>query len=150
MEGLKRLVDPARSAASVVKAILVMTNTTTDTERDVANVGAFTTLDEYDGSNYTGGHGGSGRKTLTVSVTRDDTNDEIELQISGSTTTWTNIGASTPGTRSIQGILIAIEGSASDATAYPIKFEEFASPIVPAGDYVHTWNTEGPIKLSLP
>lgn len=148
MEGLKRLIDPTRSAAATVKATLVMSNTTSDTEQDVADVDAFTTLDECDATGYTWGHGGDGRQTLTVATTRDDSNDEIELQISSGsgTTTWTLTGAPT---RQVTGVLILIAGTSDDTDAYPIKYEEVTGPSG-AGTYVHTWNAEGPIKLALP
>jgi hypothetical protein len=52
-------------APNDIRALLVMTNTTADTEQDVANIADFTTLDEYDGSGYS-------RATLAGEVVNED------------------------------------------------------------------------------
>ena len=52
--------DPAKSLlmkaaldlSASIKVLIVMTDTTSDAERTVATLDEFTTLDEYDGSNY--------------------------------------------------------------------------------------------------
>ena len=38
-----------REAGDDLRLVLVMTNTTTDTEDDIQFIGSYTTLDEYDG-----------------------------------------------------------------------------------------------------
>lgn len=47
------------------RVILVMTSTTANTEKDVNTIAAFTTLDEYDGSNYTTGGAALASKVVT-------------------------------------------------------------------------------------
>jgi hypothetical protein len=54
--------------ANDLRALLVMTNTTADTETDVQFISDFTTLDEMDGTNYV-------RKQLTEAVNEDLAND---------------------------------------------------------------------------
>lgn len=49
------------AGGTTLKLMLVMTNTTADTEEDVNTVAGFTTLDEYAGAGYT-----SGGVTLTT------------------------------------------------------------------------------------
>ncbi len=131
---------------NTLKALLVMTNTTADTEIDIDTVSALTTLDEMDGAGYTGGHGGADRLTLAnVSVTVDDTDDEgvfdntVDL-------TWTSISN---GTRSVQGCLIIKEGAADDTTAIPIVYLDFAAPITPGGgNIVEQFAAEGILNLN--
>jgi len=103
-----------------IKVMLVMSNTTVDTEtsKDVVGGGSgFTTLDEFDGSGYTGGFGGAGRKTLSnKSVSDDGTTFTFDNTVDP---TWTALGA---GSRQIDGALIFRAGSADDTDAVPIAF----------------------------
>lgn len=127
--------------------LLCMTNTTCDTEEDTTFLDQFTLLDEMDGLNYTGGHGGADRLNLAVTVSQDDTNDRGELIVTGGSTTWTAIG---PGTRSVQGALIFKKG-ASEAASVPIVFVDFSAdvdPASPTGDLTINWNAEGAIQLT--
>lgn len=79
---------------STLKAILLMTNTTCDTE-DKRYVGDFTTLDEMDGSGYS-------RVTLSGgSVSGDLVNHRGEITFSD--IRFSGVGA---GTRQVQGLLI--------------------------------------------
>lgn len=59
--------------AADCRAILVMSNTTIDTEEDAQNISDFTTLDECDGSGYLELDLGS------VTFTYDSTNDRMVL-----------------------------------------------------------------------
>lgn len=102
-------------SSETIKAALVMTNTTADTEEDVANVAAFSTLDECDGSGYA-------RQTLgTKTITNDTTNDRTVFDAADPT--FSSLGA---GTRSTQGVLI-IQDTGSDATSIPICYMPFTS-----------------------
>lgn len=98
-----------------MKAALVMTNTTADTEEDTANVAAFTTLDECDGASYA-------RQTLaSKTVTNDTTNDRTVLDAAD--ITYSTLGA---GTRSTQGLLI-IQDTGTDSTSIPVCYMPFTS-----------------------
>jgi len=128
----------------VIKLILVMTNTTADTDIDADTVSAITTLDEYDGSGFTWGHGGTGRKTLgSIVISADDTDDEGVFD-STVDVTWASLGA---GTRANQGILIAKEGAADDTTAIPIAYID-ASFTGNGGDVTIQWAAEGILNLN--
>ena len=82
--------------SDTIIALLVMTNTTADTEKDVTVLSGFGTLDEFDGSGYA-------RQTLgTKTVTADNTNDRGVF--TSANISFTNISA---GTRQIQGIVLA-------------------------------------------
>ena len=81
-------------ATQDIRVMLVMTNTTADTQEDVATISAITTLDEYDGANYA-------RKTLTgEAVAADNTNNRGEFDHDD--IVWTALGA---GTRQAQAAL---------------------------------------------
>lgn len=81
-------------ATGDLRCLLVMTNTTADTDQDVANIADIGTLDEYDGANYA-------RKTLTgEAVAEDAANNRGEADHSD--VTWTALGA---GTRQAAGLV---------------------------------------------
>lgn len=66
---------------ATIKAALLMSNTTADTERTVATIGGFTTHGQCDDSNYTD-------KTLSTILTQDDTDDRGVITHSSSSLTW--------------------------------------------------------------
>lgn len=101
--------------SDTMKAALVMTNTTADTEEDTTDVASFTTLDECDGASYA-------RQTLgTKTVTNDTTNDRTVLDAAD--VTFSSLGA---GTRATQGLLV-IQDTGSDATSIPVCYMPFTS-----------------------
>lgn len=102
-------------SSDTMKAALVMTNTTADTEEDVDYVDSFTTLDECDGASYS-------RQTLgSKTVTNDTTNDRTKLDAAD--VTYSSLGV---GTRQTQGVLI-IQDTGSDATSIPVCYMPFTS-----------------------
>lgn len=95
-----------------VRAMLVMTNTTVDTEVDAANLAAFTTLDEYNGSGYS-------RPALASEVVNTDTtNHRAELD-AADFTFGTAVGA---GSRQAQGMLIYVRVDGTNANDYPVAY----------------------------
>jgi hypothetical protein len=84
-----------QEAGADIRALLVMSNTTADTEQDAQFVGDLATLDEYDGANYV-------RKVLTGQVVNeDDPNNRAEMDAEDAT--WTSLGV---GTRQCVGLVI--------------------------------------------
>jgi len=140
--------------ADTIKLTLVMTNSTiltatTDNSgteaQDLDTVSAVTTLDEMDGSGFTWGHGGTGRKTLAnISVTVDDTDDEgvfdntVDL-------TWSSLGA---GARDVAGALLHRAGTTDDSDAIPIAFIDFTDTPANGGDFTVQFATEGILNLN--
>lgn len=122
-----------------IKVTLLLTNTTADTEQDVADVDALTTLDEpSDAGGFTWGFGGSGRKTATITATRSA--GQVQINIPAGTTTWASLPLDVSG-RSVAGALLFSAGSVNDTDAYPIAWLEFTSPVAPNGtDFVVTWD----------
>jgi hypothetical protein len=96
-----------------IRALLVMTNTTADTDQDAGTLSAITTLDEYDGVGY------SRAALASQAVVRDDPNNRAEF----TSTTPVSFGATVAaGTRSAQAMLIYrfVDGTA--ANDQPIAF----------------------------
>lgn len=122
-----------------IKVTLLMTNTTADTQQDAGVIDDFAKLDESDaGGGFTWGHGGNGRKTVTITATRSA--GQTQINIPAGSTTWSNLPLGGSG-RSIAGVLLFSEGSGNDTDAYPIAWLEFTSPVAANGtDFVVTWD----------
>ena len=118
----KNAILTAYLAGADLRLALLMTNTTADTENDgIVNVDDITTLDEFDGANYT-------RKALaSEAVATDDANDRAGLDAAD--VTWTALGA---GTRSIAGVLV-YDHNTSDADSPVGWWLEFSSAKTPDG-----------------
>lgn len=128
-------------SADDLRALLVMTNTTADTEEDVTTMDGFTTLDEFDGSGYA-------RQTLaSVSVTKDTTNNRGELTADNIT-----FGPISAGTRNIAAVLI-FKFVTDDTDHIPLLYIDTGSgltpPITPTGGpLVIEVNAQGLIQES--
>jgi hypothetical protein len=123
-----------------IRALLVMTNTTADTEQDASVIGDFTTLDEYDGTGYA-------RVDLGVTtVTQDDANNRSEVDVADFT-----FGSSVgPGTRQAQAMVLYVDLGGSD-TANPVVayVDTGGFPFTGNGGAVNvTVNAEGLIQYT--
>lgn len=120
------------------RVILVMTNTTADTDQDMEFVGDIGTLDEYDGASYV-------RKALAnEAVTDDAPNNRGEFDADN--VVWTALGA---GTRQAAGMIL-----------YRHVTNDADSPIIGwidtggfpfsgnGGDVTVAWNAEGILQAS--
>ena len=122
--------------ADDMRLLLLMTNTTADTDIDVDNTGSYT-LDEMDGTNYA-------RQALgNEAVNTDDTNDRAEFDADD-----ISISSLGNGTRQMQGALIH-EFITNDAGSFPLCWVEFTSTINPGGsNFSIAWNSEGIVQLA--
>lgn len=101
-----------------IRAALLMTNTTADTEDDVQTVATFTTLDRCDATGYAD-------LALTGEAVNIDTgNNRAEFDSNDLSYT----GLSGNATRAIQGVLL-YEFITNDASSLPIVFVDFTSDI---------------------
>lgn len=97
-------------AADDIRAILVMSGTTADSEEDTDFIDQFTDLDEYDGASYA-------REELATKVVNNDlANDWIDL--SADDIVFATLGA---GTNPCIGIVLYVHVT-NDADSYPIAF----------------------------
>jgi hypothetical protein len=121
-----------------IRAALVMTNTTCDTEEDKQLMNAFTTLDEMDGANYV-------RKVLaSTAVAADEANDRGEFDADD--VTWSSLGA---GTREIAALVI-YKHVTDDTDSIPIAYmysTDFPFPAVGATIIVQ-WDAEGILQVA--
>jgi hypothetical protein len=117
--------------ADDMRLLLLMTNTTGDTDVDSDNTGSYT-LDEMDGANYA-------RAALAnEAVNTDDANDRAEFDADD--VVFAALGN---GTRQVQGALIH-EHITNDAGSFPFVWSEFSSTINPGGSTLTlAWNAEG-------
>lgn len=125
-------------ATDDIRVALVMTNTTADTEADVATMGGFSTLDEMDGAGYA-------RQALTgEAVAADNANDRGEFDANN--VTFAGVSA---GTRQVAGIVL-YRHVTNDADSVPIAFIDSGGFPFTAngGDIVVTWNAEGILQLT--
>lgn len=121
-----------------IKAALLMSNTTADTEADVDTVSAITTLDEADATGYS-------RLTLaSKAVATDDVNDRGEADAAD--LSFTGLGGDA--TRDYQGVLIYKEVT-DDTDSIPICFIEFATTASLGASQVDvTFDAEGIYQLT--
>lgn len=125
---------------STLKAALLMTNTTADTE-DVQYLSGFTTLDEMDGTGYA-------RVTLTGgTVSGDTTNHRGEVTFSD--IRFSGVGA---GTRQVQGVLIYKHVGADSANVPIAYLDGDSAGVLPftanGGDIVIASPAEGLLRVS--
>lgn len=99
-----------REAGLDVRVVLVMSNSTAETDLTAANLGAITTLDRNDAAGY------ADQAIANQVVVRDDPNQRAEFN--HDPVTWTALAAST---RANIGMIYYIEG-ANDAARVPLFF----------------------------
>lgn len=123
-----------------VRALLAMTNTTADTEKDVATISAFTLLDDFDGSGYTAG----GIALTGETVVEDFASNRAYFDATD--ISWATLGA---GTRQAQGLVVYLwQGTLG--TSWPLCWMDTGGfPFTASGANVNvTWNAAGIYQLT--
>ena len=126
-----------------LRAILVMTNTTADTEKDKTTVGAYTTLDEFDGSGYTAAAGGV---TLDGEAVVLDAGGSNRAGVDATDEAFGNLGL---GTRQVAGILVIrfVTNQSSSIPLFWIDTTSGGTTSFPfwtnGGSVTVTWNAAG-------
>lgn len=124
--------------ADDIRVLLVMSNTTADTEDDVTTLSGITTLDECDGSGYA-------RQALTgEAYAKDAANNRSEF--TAAKTTFASLGA---GTRQNQAAII-YKHVTDDTDSIPIAYVDTGGfPFDGTGTDVDiTWNVEGLLQIA--
>ena len=107
--------------AATVKALLLTDSYTFDP--DHGNVSTIATGNELSVTNYTGGAGGSGRKTLTASFGAGPNNTNNRVDVGFDDVTWSSLGGTVDDT--ITGLVVYIHLSGSDDTQnIPLAYYE--------------------------
>lgn len=124
-----------------IRVLLVMTNTTVNTERNKTTIGGgtgFTTLDEFDGANYA-----SPGLTTTRTITADTVN--FRANITSVASSWTALGV---GTRAIKAALVYKWGGSLNASMPIAYYDTGGFPITASGaDLAITWNAAGMLQV---
>jgi hypothetical protein len=123
-----------------IRARLVMTNTTCDTEVDAINdLADYTTIDPADATGY-------GDVALAdEAVAADDPNDRAEFDA----TDISFEGLSGDATRAYQGVLLYKYVDGTNANDIPVAYIDFTSTIPATATQVNvTWNAEGILQLA--
>lgn len=143
----KEIMDGTISLLSdTIKVMLVTSSYTFNPDHDFIDMGGANDPADHElsGTGYTGGYGGSGRKTLaSKAITEDDPNDRAEFDAAD--VTWTSINAGT-----IRAAILIKEGT-NDADSKLIAYIDNAAqfPLVTnGGDVTLQWNAEGILQIS--
>ena len=138
-KGLLKVADRTIDFANdTIKAILVNASYTYNADHDFAN---DVSSNELSGTGYTGGFGGSGRKTLaSKTILEDAANDRIEYDFAD--ITWTALNAGTIG-----GIVLVKEGT-NDADSAIIAFLDPSDLVTNGGDVTLVVNAETALQIS--
>lgn len=105
-------------ASSTVKMALIAGTAAADPDKATVSAVVAATA-ELSTTGYASGPGGAGRKTLTMTVSQDDTNDRADA--ASNSQTWTAVSASGAPHDKINKVLIYKHASGSDDTLnFPI------------------------------
>lgn len=137
---LKELLNAYLVSGADIRAALLMTNTTADTETDaIEAVDDITTLDECDATGY------ARVQLASEAANADDTNDRAEFDATD--ISFTGLGGDA--TRDYQGVLIYKHVN-DDTDSVPIAFIDFSSDIPKSATQVNVpWNEDGILQLAL-
>lgn len=124
--------------------MVLLVGTSYDGDADNIYVDDITTLDELDTSGYVGAHGGAGRKALNVTVTRDDANDQAEIDAVD--IVWSSIGSPTSDT--VNAALIYRVGTSDDTDALNIISLDLTNTPTNGGNITLQFNAEGFGKIT--
>lgn len=115
------------------RVLLVMTNTTADSEDDKNFISEFTDLDEYDGASYA-------RQSITGEVVNEDSGNN-RAEFDGADSVFSTLGA---GTRSAQAAILYKHVN-DDDDSVPIAYIDTGGfPFAGSGgDITLQWNVEG-------
>lgn len=105
--------------SETIKVLLVGGGYTPDRDHDFVDAGGANDVvdHELNGTGYTGGYAGSGRRTLgSKTITEDDTNDRGVFD-AADPSSWTGMNAGT-----IAAIVVFRNGSADDTTSLLIAY----------------------------
>lgn len=123
-----------------IRTIVVMSNTTADTDTTATFVADFGTLDEYDGTNY------SRQALASEAVNQDTPNSRAEFDANDAAYGTVGLPLS-PGTRSVVGLVI-FRFVTNDADSRVIFFIDLLPAFSPRGIITIQWNAEGIAHLT--
>lgn len=125
-------------ASDDIRVLLVMSNTTAGAEDDKDTISGFTTLDEYDGANY------SRQALANEAVNEKAANDRAEFD--GDDVTFSSLGA---GTRQCQAAIV-YKHVTNDSDSIPIAYIDTGGFPFDGngGDVTIQWNADGIVQAT--
>jgi hypothetical protein len=139
LPGMQDLLDGSSNwLTSDYRVRLLMTNTTADTENNIATLSAYTTIDKFNGAGF------SDNLALTgEAVSIDAPNNRVFLDADDCA-----FGTLGNGTRQIQGIEV-FDYNGADSSSVPFVFVEFSAPFNPTGAQVTIqWDVNGLVQFA--
>lgn len=124
--------------AATIKVVLVGDGYTPDST--ATNLTTAATY-EVTGAGYTGGYGGSGRKTLASKTVTADQSDEV-ARLDAADLTWTALDAGL-----VRYALLVIETGGSDATSVLLACLDVPATLTDGADFTLTWPESGLLVL---
>lgn len=121
-----------------LRAKLLMTNTTADTDQDATNISGIGTLDEYDGAGY------SEIDFANVAIAADNANNRAEITADAGSF-GTSVAA---GTRNWQSILYYVRVDGNPANDYPVAHKDITPANGNGGSVGLTPNAEGLLQIT--
>jgi len=143
--GAKELLDEIDFNTDVLKIMLVTSSYVANRDDDVVDAGGANDPVDHEiaVSGYTGGWGGSGRKTATLTHEVDKPNDRAEIDIAD--LTWTALGTGA----TIAAAILIKEGGANDTTSRLIAYFDITDTPTNGGDITLDFDAvEGAIRLA--
>lgn len=128
------------TASADLRVLLVMEDTTCDTEPDAQNMSDFTTIDECDGAGY------AQLDLASVAAAYDSANDRLEFDAADGDMDGGSgiIGAAT---RDVTGYVLYRYVDGTDANDVPWGYRDIGPYTMAGGPFDFTWNAEGILQL---
>jgi hypothetical protein len=137
--GKDAVMDGTIDLLTTTLKLMLVSNSETFTIND-ANLAAISN-NEVTGTGYSGGFGGTGRKTLgSKQVNLDTSNNRAEFD-STVDVTWSSVTIGT-----VRAAILCYEIT-SDTDSLPIAFLDLGDVVTNGGDLTIQWNAEGILQL---
>lgn len=121
-----------------LKIMLVGSGYTFDPDHDTVNQASGS---EISVSGYTGGFGGAGRKTVTITVNENDTNNRADVVIGDLTWTALATGAT------VAGAILIKEAGGADSGSRLIAYFDLTDTPTNGGDFTLDFSASGNILI---
>jgi len=128
-------------SAADLRVLLVMSNTTCDTEPDAQTMSDFTTIDECDGAGYVQ------LDLASVAAAWDAANDRLEWDATDGDMDGGS-GAIAAATRDVTGYVIKRYVDGTDANDVPWVYRDIGPYTMAGGPFDFTWHAEGLIQVA--
>jgi len=143
LQGLADCMDQSIDMVNdTLKFMLVNDSYTFDTDHTVIDNGADDSTDpsynEITATNYTGGYGGAGRKTATVTRTINTTNDRIDYSFDSET--WSSLGGASNDTVAAA---ILVKEITNDTASRLIAYIDFTDKLTSGNDITLNMTSAG-------